>query len=97
MAREKEQLDEGINITFRLFPPHGAALKELAEATRAKSIHDMARTLLVLSLDQQPLHDALVEVHEVRGDIDELRKGLADLTEQEIKEWVFKKLWPKSE
>ncbi|MGA2499498.1 MAG: hypothetical protein ABSH20_17290 [Tepidisphaeraceae bacterium] len=109
MAREKEPSNDSTVISFRLDQPHLGTLQELAATTKDTSIHEMARLLLIISVGQQPLRDALGQVSEARADIEELRKCLArsveailinlktDLPDEEIKHWVFQKLWPQSE
>lgn len=112
MAKDKERgpdaADKGANISFRLYEPQAAMLRRLNEATPGKSLHETARTLLVVYLEQQPLHDALRQVEQARAEIDELRKAVTraaeailsnlktELTEQEIHAWCFEKLWPQA-
>ncbi len=96
------------NIAFRLPQPYYGQLEKLAKETDAESINIMARNLVIMFLDQQQLlREVCSEVSDTRADIDELRRCLArsveailtnlrtDLSEQEIKNWVFEKLWPK--
>ena len=101
MGNEKR---EELTISFRLPEPHASALQRLAEQAKSKSsLHEMARTLLIFALDQQPVWD---EVKQTRAEIYELRTSLAksveclllnsatELTREQVASWVFEKLWP---